>query len=346
MVSGRRIVGEGFHARAGGSHAEIVALRRAGSRARGADLYVTLEPSDHVGRTPPCTAAIREAGIERVLAALPDPNPVSGRGAASLRTAGVAVRFARGSIARRAARQNERFLQAIANGRPYVLAKWASSLDGRIADAAGESRWITGKQARRQALLLREEFDAVLVGAGTVASDDPLLTRRLGKNRGPYRRVVLDGRLRVPVSARLFRDPSGVVVATAQPERHVRARRLASRGVAIWSLPSRSGSVSIDALLRRMAAEGIGSVLVEGGGETLASFLEARAVDRVCVFLAPRVFGGRRAPAAVGGAGFRLADSPDLSDVEIERFGGDTMITGRVAFRGVRKASRRTARTR
>jgi diaminohydroxyphosphoribosylaminopyrimidine deaminase / 5-amino-6-(5-phosphoribosylamino)uracil reductase len=329
VVSRGRVVGEGFHRRAGEEHAEVAALRKAGPRARGADLYVTLEPCDHFGRTPPCTAAIRGAGIARVIAALADPNPLSGSGARALRRGGIAVRFAGGSLARRAERQNERFLVALSRGRPFVLAKWAATLDGRIADRSRASRWITGEPARRRALLLREEHDAVLVGARTVAADDPLLTRRLGKNPARHWRIVLSGRLRLPEDARLFRSPEGLVVATALPERHPRVRRLSRRGVEIWSLLSRSGRVAPRDLLRRMRRAGISSVLVEGGGATLASFFEAGVVDRVCVFLAPRIFGA--GPSAVEGAGFPLARAPRLSGVEVERLGDDVMVTGALA---------------
>jgi len=294
VVSRGRVVGEGFHRRAGEEHAEVAALRKAGARARGADLYVTLEPCDHFGRTPPCTAAILGAGIARVIAALADPNPLSGSGARALRRGGIAVRFAGGSLARRAERQNERFLVALSRGRPFVLAKWAATLDARIADRSHASRWITGEPARRRALLLRDEHDAVLVGAGTVAADDPLLIRRLGKNPARHWRIVLSGRLRLPEDARLFRSPEGLVVATALPERHPRVRRLSRRGVEIWSLPSRSGRVAPRALLRRMRRAGISSVLVEG-------------------------------------AGFPLARAPRLSGVEVERLGDDVMVTGALA---------------
>ena len=336
VVQGGRIVGHGYHRRAGGPHAERLALSEAGSRARGADLYVTLEPCNHHGRTPPCTEAILAAGVARVIVALTDPNPkVKGGGRRALSRAGVAVLRAGAGQARAAARQNEKFLTWSEKGRPFVLAKWAATLDGRIADGEGRSRWITGRQARRRALLLREEYDAVLVGSETVRTDDPRLTRRLGKNLGgSHRRIVLDGRLRLPLSARLLRQPEGLIVATARPPRHPKARRLAARGVEVWSLPDgRSGGVSIPRLLRRLARSGVTSLMVEGGATTLWSFFSAGAVDRVCAFLAPRVLGGARAPAAVGGQGFSLASAPRLEDLALERLGDDLLVTGRVARR-------------
>jgi len=344
VVRAGRVVGEGYHRQAGGPHAEALALREAGRLARGGDLYVTLEPCNHHGRTPPCAEAILRAGIARVLFALPDPNPVvAGGGAAALSRAGVLVRRADSGRARLAARQNEKFLIRASRGRPFVLAKWASSLDGRLADFGGASRWITGEAARRRAMLLREEYDAVLVGAQTVLTDDPRLTRRLGKDSGrPHWRIVLDGRLRLPERARLLRRPRGVVVVTSRPADSPKARRLAARGVEIWRLRgSPSGRVSIPEVLERLAEHGVTSLMVEGGAETHWSFFSAGAVDRVCAFVAPSLLGGARAPSAVGGKGFRLPAALRLDDVEVERVGADLMITGRVVSRRRRAGRRR-----
>lgn len=336
VVRGGRLVAQAFHARAGEPHAETAALRRAGRRAKGADLYVTLEPCAHFGRTPPCADAIVKAGVRRVIVASRDPNPlVRGKGLARLARGGVRVLWADAARRRLAEEQNDKFRVWIGQGRPFVLAKWAAAVDGRIATAKGESRWITGVAARRRALLLREEHDAVLVGAGTVAADDPRLTRRLGVNRATaHWRIVLDGRLRVSERARLFRRPSGCVVVTARPVSDPRARRLARRGVEVWSLPaSTTGLVDLRAMLARLAQRGVSSLLVEGGAETLATFFEAGLVDRVALFLAPRILGGEDAPGAVGGAGFRLAATPRLEGVEVERVGKDWLITGRMSRR-------------
>ncbi len=333
VVKAGRIVGEGFHELAGGPHAEVVALAAAGARARGADLYVTLEPCSHFGRTPPCADALVDSGVARVIVAARDPNPVvAGRGTAALSRGGIEVIEADLGRRRRAERQNEKFRVWISARRPFVLAKWAQTLDGKIAAAGGGSRWITGAESRKRALLLREEYDAVLVGANTVIADDPRLTRRLGKNRATrHRRIVLDGRLRVSQNARLFHSPEGTVVVTSRPEGHGDVRRLASRGVCVWSLPGREGRVSVPRLLRRLAREGIASLLVEGGGDTLWQFFRADRVDRVAVFLAPRILGGGRAPGAVGGQGFSLRSTPRLQDVEVEGLGEDLFITGRVS---------------
>jgi len=334
VVRGGRVVGEGFHRRAGGPHAEILALRRAADAARGADLYLTLEPCSHRGRTPPCAPAVIAAGVRRVVVASKDPNPVvSGRGLAVLRRAGIEVVLAGAAWRRRVEEQNEKFFISIVAGRPFVLAKWASTLDGRIASAAGESRWITGEPARKRAMLLREEYDAVLVGAGTIAADDPRLTRRLGRNTAtPHWRVVLDGGLRIAEGARVLRGPGRRVVATAVPTSHPKARRLAARGIEVWSLPSgKRGGVDLRRLLRALAGEGVSSLMVEGGAETLWGFFHAGLVDRVAAFLAPRVLGGGRAKGSVGGRGFRLDETLRLSGVAVERVGGDLLVTGRLA---------------
>jgi diaminohydroxyphosphoribosylaminopyrimidine deaminase/5-amino-6-(5-phosphoribosylamino)uracil reductase len=343
VVRGRRTVAEAFHRRAGTPHAEALALSRAGRAARGADLYVTLEPCAHHGRTPPCADAIVAAGVGRVIIASRDPNPlVRGRGLARLARAGIEVLWADASRRWRAERQIERFRLWISQRRPFVLAKWAASLDGRIASSSGESRWITGPAARRRALLLREEYDAVLVGAGTILADDPRLTRRLGRNPGRHWRVVLDGRLRIPERARVLRKPSGCVIATAVPATHPRARRLARRGAEIWSLPgSRPGHVDLKRLLAELGGRDVTGLMVEGGGETLAAFFAEGLVDAVAAFVAPRLLGGRASPGAVGGRGFRLQDMPQLDAMEIELAGRDLLITGRLRRSRARRAAAR-----
>jgi len=345
VVRGGRVIGEGAHRRAGGPHAEVSALRRSGGRTRGAQLYLTLEPCVHHGRTPPCAPAVIASGVSRVVVAARDPNPrVAGRGIAALRRAGIAVVLAPARWRRRADELNEKFAVWITRGRPYVLAKWAQTLDGRIASAAGESRWITGPEARRRALALREEHDAVLAGAGTVEADDPRLTRRLGWNRAvPHWRIVLDGRLRTSPEAKVFRGPGRRAVATAVSLDDPRARRLRARGVDVWSLPAkRGGGVDLPALLERLAALGIASLMVEGGARTLWEFFSAGLVDGVAVFVAPRVLGGARALGAVGGTGFPLDDAARIEDARVERVGGELLVTGRVRARRARPVRRRT----
>jgi diaminohydroxyphosphoribosylaminopyrimidine deaminase / 5-amino-6-(5-phosphoribosylamino)uracil reductase len=335
VVRDGRVVGEASHRRAGEAHAEIRALARAGRRARGADLYLTLEPCVHQGRTPPCAPAVVASGVARVIVASTDPNPkVAGRGVSTLRREGVGVVLAPVGWRRRAAEQNERFRNWITTGRPFVLAKWAESLDGKIASASGQSQWITGEIARERAMRLREEYDAVLVGCGTVAADDPRLTRRLGLNRSTVHwRIVLDGRLRVSETAKVFRGGGRKVVVTAVHPSHPRVARLTARGIEVWSLPARgekaAGRVDLARLLDELGQQEVTGLMVEGGAETLWSFFSEGLVDRVMVFLAPRILGGRDAPGSVAGPGFRLSTTPRLSDMRVEPLGEDICVTAR-----------------
>jgi diaminohydroxyphosphoribosylaminopyrimidine deaminase/5-amino-6-(5-phosphoribosylamino)uracil reductase len=301
VARGARIVGEGFHARAGGPHAEVLALRQAGPQARGAALYVTLEPCAHQGRTPPCAPLVRESGIARVVAALRDPSPpVAGRGLALLRRAGVAVET--GLLAGEAARLDERFLAWAGLGRPFVLLKAALTLDGRIATASGRSRWITGPSQRRQARWLRRLHDAVLVGIGTILADDPLLLPA-PRTRRPFLRVVLDSSLRLPPTSRLARTASpraAVLVLSCAPEPS-RRRRLEAAGVEVVDVAGEAHRVSLPAAVEALRARGVTSLMVEGGGEVLGSFLAARLADQVALFRAPLLLGGRGSRAAFGG---------------------------------------------
>jgi len=320
IATGRRVVGEGRHRRAGGPHAEVEALARAGSRARGATLYVNLEPCAHQGRTPPCAPLVRDSGVVRVVAALRDPNRlVAGRGLALIRRAGVKV--ATGVLAPEAARLNERFLVAARSGRPFVLLKAAQTLDGRIATASGHSKWITSVAERRQARWLRRLHDAVLVGIETVLADDPLLLPSPRTTRS-FLRVVLDSHLRLPAGGRLARSarpatPVLVVATRAVPSRR---RELEDAGVEVVDAVAASpgGRVSLEGVLDALWDRGIMSVMVEGGSEVLGSFLAARLVDQVALFRAPLLLGGRGSrpvfggpdPASIGDA-LRVRPVPD-----------------------------------
>jgi diaminohydroxyphosphoribosylaminopyrimidine deaminase/5-amino-6-(5-phosphoribosylamino)uracil reductase len=325
---GGEIVGSGWHRQVGGPHAEVEALREAGDRARGATLYVTLEPCSHFGRTPPCVDAVLAAGIARVVACHGDPDPrVSGRGFAKLRAAGVEVES--GILAEEAVRLNLRFLIAAALSRPAVTCKWAMSLDGRIATATGQSQWISSPAGRRWGLALREEHDAILVGRGTVVADDPRLDRRLGLAAGPNVRVVLDRRLRTPPGARLFQVPGPVLIyaetgdAAGSPA--ARRRALEEAGSEVVLLPA----VEPAAVLADLYSRGVRSVLIEGGGEIHASFVASGLFDRVMVDCAPLLLGGRTAPGPLGGAGFAdLAGAARLEGLEARTRGGDLILTG------------------
>ncbi len=322
------VVGEGFHARAGGPHAEVEALRVAGARARGATLYVTLEPCAHHGRTPPCAPAVIAAGVSRVVAAIADPNPlVSGRGFAALRAAGVDV--VTGPGAADAERQNRAFLTAMRERRPHVTLKAGMTLDGKIADLHGASRWITGEPARRRAHRLRSESDAIVVGIGTVLRDDPELTVRLEQPwpREPLR-VVLDTGARTPVGARLIRAgrPSAAVIAVGTEASPERVGALAATGATILSCRTRDGRVDLGALLTELFAREIRSVLVEGGGDVHGAFLDAGLVDRVAMFAAPLLIGGRRATPVVGGAGRELKSAIRLGGFTVTPLGDDLLV--------------------
>jgi diaminohydroxyphosphoribosylaminopyrimidine deaminase/5-amino-6-(5-phosphoribosylamino)uracil reductase len=319
VARGARVVGEGFHARAGGPHAEVVALRAAGARAKGATLYVTLEPCAHHGRTPPCAPLVRASGVARVVAAIPDPDPrVRGRGLALLRRAG--VRVSSGLLAAEARSLNARFLSAAGRGRPFVLLKAALTLDGRIATAGGASKWITSPAQRRQARWLRRLHDAVLVGIGTVLADDPLLMPR-PRTRRAFTRVVLDGALRLPLASRLVRSAGArtpVLVLCADGASRARQRALERRGVTVARVRAARAGLAPGAALAELWRRGLASVMVEGGSEVLGSFLAERLVDEVTLFRAPLLLGGRRSFGAFGGpdprsiaAALRLEPVPD-----------------------------------
>lgn len=324
IVKHGAIIGRGVHRGAGTNHAEVEALADAGRRAAGATLYVNLEPCCHYGRTPPCTDAILTAGIRRVVYAIRDPNPVvSGRGAAILRRRGVALED--GVLAADAAALNEVYLKFRRTGLPFVTAKSAASLDGRIATRTGDSKWITDGAARRRARSLRAQHQAVLVGINTVLADDPDLGVRARGVPQPWR-VVLDSELRISPSARVVRSRRAIVATTfAAPA--ARRRALERAGAVVWTFGG--ARVPVASLLRRLAKRGILSVMVEGGGEVLGSFFDARLVDRVFWFLAPLVIGSAAARPSVAGRGARyLSGAHRLRHASIERVGGCWLARG------------------
>jgi diaminohydroxyphosphoribosylaminopyrimidine deaminase/5-amino-6-(5-phosphoribosylamino)uracil reductase len=328
LVRNGRVVGEGFTAPAGGPHAEVAALRAAGKRARGADLYVTLEPCAHFGRTPPCVDALLALGLRRVVVAAVDPNPkVRGRSLRRLRAAGVTVTVGVG--AREAEAIMAGYRSCVLRRRPIVTLKLASSLDGRIAAGTGDARWITGPAARRRAHELRDVHDAILVGAGTVRADDPELTCRIPRGRNPVRIVVSGIRLDLPPRARVFDvrvAPTWVITPVgAEPAKAAALRR---RGVELVPVIGRRGHLSASALMRTLAGRGITSLLVEGGAEIAADLLRADLVDRIVWFVAPSVLGGDGV-AAVGALGIgRASDARRLVDVDVARAGDDVVVTG------------------
>lgn len=333
VVKDSRIVAEGFHARAGAPHAEVVALEAAGEAAQGATLYVTLEPCCHHGRTPPCAPRIVASGIRRVVAATLDPNPrVAGGGLAHLREAGIET--VGGVLGPEAARLNEAFFTYMNCSRPFVTLKAAVSLDGKIATVTGESRWITGEAARRRVHEMRNEVDAVLVGIGTVLRDDPLLTTRLGipGQRDPVR-VIVDNMARLPLRARVINPGSAAptVVAVGPKAPDDKVERLREAGATVLVLSQSAPRVSLPSLMEALAAREITSVLIEGGAEIHASALAEEIVDKVAFFVAPILVGGRTAPSAVGGPGIeKLADALRLRDVRFTPLDQDLLIEGYV----------------
>ena len=323
VVKRGRVVGEGWHRALGRDHAEVEALRRAGRAARGATLYVTLEPCTHWGRTPPCTDAILAAGVARCVVATRDPDPrVNGRGLRRLRAAGVSVEV--GLLAREADVQLAGYRRAHHSGLPRVTWKVAATLDGRIADAQGRSRWITGAAARADGHRLRAEHDAIVVGAGTARSDDPRLTARTGARVRQPLRVIVDSKLRLGSGLRVFSRSlaAGTVVACTRAAARSRERALAARGVRVWRLAAASGRVSPVALARRLVAEGCHDVLLEGGPTLGASWLRSRLVQRVVLYSAPLVLGGGR--AWCDGPPRPLAEAVRGRVVSATRVGGDT----------------------
>jgi len=332
VVKNGRVIARGHHRKAGMPHAEVVAIRRAGRRARGADLYTTLEPCDHYGRTPPCTLAIVEAGVRRVICASFDPNPlVNGKGIARLRRAGISVKT--GILQEEADRLNQPFFKHVRTGMPWVTLKAAITLDGKIATATGDSRWISGERSRALAHRLRDQVDAILVGANTVLRDDPRLTTRLPRGRGhsPVR-VVVDSALRLPARRALFTDTSlaSTIVATLQSPLSRRAKRLLRSGVEVWQVKGKGGRVDLADLLRQLGARGLLHVLVEGGAQLHACFLHQGLADELVLFIAPKLIGGDGL-SWVGSLGVRrMREALQLADLSVARVGEDLLVSSRV----------------
>lgn len=325
LVRNGQLAGEGWHRRYGQAHAEIHALAAAGEAARGATLYVTLEPCCHHGKTPPCTEALLRAGITRVVAAMSDPFPqVAGRGAELLRAAGVLVEIGLGLAEAR--RLNAPYLKLLATGRPYVHAKWAMTLDGKIATRTGDSRWISNSTSRRRVHELRGRMDAILVGIGTALADDPLLTVRPPGPRMALR-VVLDSRARLPPTCRLAqtaRTTPTLIVTAGETAPHLQAL-----GCEILPLPSEAARPSLPALLDELGRRRLTNVLVEGGAEVLGSFLDASAIDEVHVFIAPRLVGGAEAKTPMSGHGAETIQTAlSLAEAHVELIEGDVFVHG------------------
>jgi diaminohydroxyphosphoribosylaminopyrimidine deaminase / 5-amino-6-(5-phosphoribosylamino)uracil reductase len=326
---GGEIVGEGFYVYEKLKHAETYALEQAGARAKGATAYVSLEPHAHHGRTPPCTDALISAGISRVVVPIEDPNPkVSGKGFEHLRSAGVEVSV--GLLSRDAGQLNEKYFHFMRTQRPFVHLKLAASLDGKIATRTGDSRWITGPESRMRVHDLRHEYDAILIGAGTALADDPLLTDRSGKKRRrPLVRVVLDETLKISPESRLVGSTkeAPVLIFAGDFGAASQVTDLESRGVEV--VRDSANGRDFQGVLKELGRRSLQSVLVEGGASVAGKFLDSGLVNKVSLFLAPIIIGGREAPSAIGGQGAEtLAQALKLENVGITQRGQDIEVTG------------------
>jgi diaminohydroxyphosphoribosylaminopyrimidine deaminase/5-amino-6-(5-phosphoribosylamino)uracil reductase len=348
LVKDGRIVGQGYHMKAGTPHAEVHALAAAGGDAQGATLYVTLEPCSHHGRTGPCAEAVIKAGVKKVVVAMTDPNPqVSGRGLALLRGAGIEV--VEGIMASEAAQLNEAFIKWVSTGLPFAVMKAGMTLDGKIATRTGQSKWITGPESRLRVHMLRDKVDAIMVGIGTVLADDPELTTRLPQGgRNPVR-VIVDSAARTPLNAKVVNDgqaPTIIAVADTAPPEKVAA--LKAKGVQVVSFSENGGSrVNLADLFRYLATKDFTSILVEGGATINASALSANLIDKVYTFIAPKIIGGNAAPGPVGGLGPALLDDAvKLENIRAEAIGEDILICAYVQSREGRDVYRTCGRIR
>ena len=334
LVKDDAIVGQGYTQPPGSAHAEIVALKQAGEKSRGSVMYVTLEPCCHYGRTSPCTRSIITAGVSEVHFPIIDPNPlVSGKGKEELEKAGIKTYV--GERAAEAKEVNEAFIKYITTGIPFVTAKFAVSLDGKIATRSGDSKWISGDAARKQVQRLRYISDAIMTGVNTILVDDPRLTIRFGDRGGTTRkqalRVIVDCRGRTPPAARVFNEQGHTLVVLGKKAASENKARLAQAGAELLELPSSKGFVDVKQLLKALGERQITSVLVEGGGTLLGSLFDNGLVDKVVAFIAPIIIGGEDARTAVAGKGVeKVIDSIKLKRVKMEKIGDDIMVTGYV----------------
>lgn len=337
VVKDGEVIGQGYTQPPGSWHAEVVALKQAGEKARGGTLYVTLEPCCHYGRTPPCAQAIIDAGICEVHLAMLDPNPiVSGRGEDWLVREG--IKTYTGEHEEEAREINEAYIKFTKIGMPWVTVKFAVSLDGKIATRTGSSEWITGSEARKYVHCLRYAVDAIMSGANTIITDNPRLTCRHGAVGGQVReqplRVIVDGKGRTPETARIFDEPGKVLMAVGESTSPERKAALAQAGAELLELPTKGELLDLEKLLKALAERQITSVLVEGGGFLVGSLFDSGLVDKVIAFVAPIVIGGEGAKTPVAGKGVdMITDAIRLERVSVEQFGDDLMISGYVQRR-------------
>jgi diaminohydroxyphosphoribosylaminopyrimidine deaminase/5-amino-6-(5-phosphoribosylamino)uracil reductase len=332
IVRDGEVVGQGYTQPPGSWHAEMVALRQAGEKARGGVMYVTLEPCNHYGRTPPCTEAIIESGISEVHMAMLDPNPlVSGQGENHLEREN--IRTYLGEHEEEAGEINEAYIKFIKTGIPFVTAKFAVSLDGKIATRSGDSEWISGSESRKYVHYLRYISDAILTGANTIIIDNPRLTCRCGGIGGEVKkyplRIIVDGKGRTPPSSQVFSEDGNVMVAIGSSVEEAKKEALARTGAELLELPEINGMLDLKVLLKTLGERDITSVLVEGGGFLLGSLFDNKLIDKVVAFIAPMIIGGEQAKTPVAGTGIgSITDAINLHDITTEKYGEDLMISG------------------
>ncbi len=331
IVKNGRIISEGFHKRSGGPHAEIEALRKIKGSTAGAQLFINLEPCCHVGKTPPCTDSIIQSGIREIYIGTKDPNPlVSGKGIRHLRKNGISVHV--NYLRKECEKLNEVFIKYIKTGRPFVILKSGLSLDGKIAVNSGQSKWITGSQARKKVHEIRDQVDSIIIGARTILKDNPSLTTRLNGKKGKHPiRVILDNEVIVPLTSKVFKNAKSqqVIYVTSKKVSSLRQKKLDALGVKTWVVSEKNNGVDLKKLINRIGKNGISSVLIEGGGEVNASALNEKIADKVVWFIAPKIIGGNSAPGVVGGKGVKnLNQAFLLKDLNFSPLGNDWMVEG------------------
>ncbi len=326
ITKNKKIVASGYHKQFGGPHAEIVALKKAGKKAEGATCYVTLEPCAYYGKTPPCVDTVIRSGVKELVCAAKDPNPLNrGRGLKILKQHGIIV--STGILKREAEALNTGFFRRMRRERPLTTLKLAQSLDGKIATNKGDSKWVSSPESRKLVQDLRKKHDAILIGINTLISDDPALTIRNSK-RQPFK-VIVDTKLKAPLTAKVFTSlsPGKTIIATTMRSSRIKERALRDKGARIIRVGSISNRVGLKALMKQLLLMGIGSVLVEGGGEIAASLLEKRFIDKLYLFIAPILIGGRGAPCSIGGDGVaKISQAVKLTDLKVKRIGKDLLV--------------------
>ena len=332
VVKNGRVVGQGFHKKAGGPHAEIFALKEAGQRAQGAALFCTFEPCVHYGRTGPCVDKIIKAKIKDVYAGMLDPNPLTkGKGVEKLRKAGIRVKV--GFLENEIRHLNEPFIKAMTRGEPFVTIKIAESLDGKIATRRGESKWITNELSREYAHFIRRFFDAIMVGIHTVLKDDPKLEPLARHRNHSLTKIIIDSELKIPPGARLLKTRQPVIIAAVKKNK-VKEKKLVGRKVKVIYTKSDKGRVDLGELLRKLNHLELRNILVEGGSELIGSFLDKKLADKALVFMAPKIIGGRCALTSVGGEGAdTLQSAIRLGSISIKRLRDDILLEGYLKYR-------------